>query len=67
MPLTVKNIKYAETAAAIDLAWMVDEGMADKIEAQGTTEGRNRLRLLINIIKAGSIFDYSLMVLWGAE
>jgi phage gp46-like protein len=68
MPLTVKNIKNAEAAAVLDLAWMVEEGLADKVEASGSTKGKNRFHLEINLIKSGtSIFDYSFNTIWGAE
>jgi phage gp46-like protein len=66
MPLTVKNIKAAEDAAVLDLAWMVEEGIADKVEATGSTEGKNRFRIAINITKSGiNIFNDSFNVLWG--
>jgi phage gp46-like protein len=54
MPLTVKNIKNAEAAAVLDLAWMVEEGLADKVEASGSTAGKNRFHLEINLIKSGT-------------
>jgi phage gp46-like protein len=68
IPLTVKNIKAAENAAVLDLAWMVEEGIANKVEATGSTEGKNRFRIAINIIKSGtSIFNDSFNTLWGVE
>jgi phage gp46-like protein len=68
MPLTVKNIKRAEDAAVLDLAWMVEEGLADKVEASGSTQGKNRFHLEINLIKSGkNIFEYSFNTIWGAE
>jgi phage gp46-like protein len=67
-PLTVKNIKDAETAAVLDLSWMVDEGLADKVEAIGSTEGKNRLFVEIHLIKSGgSIFNYNFETIWGGE
>jgi phage gp46-like protein len=68
MPLTVKNIKAAEDAAVLDLAWMVEEGIADKVEADGSTEGKNRFCIAVNIIKSEtSIYKGSFNTLWGAE
>jgi phage gp46-like protein len=67
-PLTVKNIKDAETAATLDLSWMVEEGLADKIEAIGSTKGRNRFNIEIHLIKSGeSIFNYNFDTIWGSE
>jgi phage gp46-like protein len=66
MPLTVKNIKNAEAAAVLDLAWMVEEGLADKVEASGSTAGKNRFHLEIDLIKSGtSIFIYNFDTKWG--
>jgi phage gp46-like protein len=68
MPLTVKNIKRAEDAAVLDLAWMVEEELVDKVEAGGSTQGKNRFHLDINLIKLGtSIFEYGFNTIWGAE
>jgi phage gp46-like protein len=65
MPLTVKNLKEAETAAELDLAWMIKEGIAEKIEASGSTEGKNRFRLLVKISNSGTtIYENSYSVLW---
>jgi phage gp46-like protein len=65
MPLTVKNVREAETAAELDLAWMIKEGIAEKIEASGTTEGKNRFRLLVKISNSGTtIYENSYSVLW---
>jgi phage gp46-like protein len=65
-PLTVKNIRDAEAAAVLDLAWMVEDGIADKVETSGSTEGQNRLYLIINLIKEKKIIsDYSLNTIWG--
>jgi phage gp46-like protein len=67
MPLTVKNIRRAEDAAVLDLAWMVEEGLADKVEASGSTQGKNRFCLEINLSKSEtSIFEYSFNTIWGA-
>jgi phage gp46-like protein len=66
IPLTVKNIKYAEEAAKQDLDWMVKSGIIDEIVATGNTEGRNRLKLFIKLNKAGkSFFESSYGTMWG--
>jgi phage gp46-like protein len=66
MPLTVKNIRNAESAAGLDLAWMVEEGLADTVEASGSTKGEKRFHMEIHLIKSGaSIFDYNLDTVWG--
>jgi phage gp46-like protein len=66
MPLTVKNVKNAEAAAVLDLAWMVEEGFADEVEASGSTKGKNLFQLDINLIKSGtSIFYYGFNTTWG--
>jgi phage gp46-like protein len=68
MPLTIKNIRRAEDAAVLDLVWMVEEGLADKVEANGSTQGKNRFHLDINLLKSEtSIFEYSFNTTWGAE
>jgi phage gp46-like protein len=68
MPLTVKNIRKVEDAAALDLAWMVEEGLVDKVETSGSTQGKNRFHLDISLIKSGtSIFEYNFNTIWGAE
>jgi phage gp46-like protein len=68
MPLTVKNIKDAEAAAVLDLAWMVEEGLADKVDANGTAKGKNYFQLDVNLLKSGtSIFSYGFNTAWGAE
>jgi phage gp46-like protein len=65
MPLTVKNIKEAETAAEMDLAWLIKEGIAEEIEASGATEGKNRFRLTVKASSGGTtIYENSYGVLW---
>jgi phage gp46-like protein len=63
--LTVKNISTAEDAVKLDLAWVIKEGIADKVDASGMTEGKNRFRLSINISKEGlTLYDNSYSLLW---
>jgi phage gp46-like protein len=65
-PMTVKNIKYAEEAACQDLKWVIDEGIADKINATGRAEGKNKLRLYVQALKEGeSVYKSNYGVLWG--
>jgi phage gp46-like protein len=65
--MTVKNIKNAEEAARQDLKWAVDEGIVDKINITGRTEGKNRFRLYIQALKAEElVYESNYGVLWGA-
>jgi phage gp46-like protein len=66
LPLTVKNIKAAETAAKLDLAWVIDQGIADKIEAEGRTGEKNYFVLEVQILKnENTVFENSYALLWG--
>jgi phage gp46-like protein len=65
-PMTIKNIKYAEEMARQDLNWVIDEGIADEINVSGISEGNNRFRLYIQVLKAGkSVYESNYGVLWG--
>jgi phage gp46-like protein len=65
-PMTVKNIKYAEEAAKQDLKWVIDEGIADKINVTGRAEGENKFRLYVQILKEGkSVYESNYGALWG--
>ena len=67
MPMTVKNMKDAETKAALDLHWAIDEGIVDEIVITSRAEKTNYMRLFIEAKKAGdSIFETDYGVLWGA-
>jgi phage gp46-like protein len=67
MPMTVKNIKDAKDMASLDLEWIADEGIADEIKIDARSEGINRLRLFVQVIKAGkTIYETDYGVLWGA-
>jgi phage gp46-like protein len=66
-PMTIKNMKDAEEAARQDLKWVIDEGIADKINVTGRSEGKNKFRLYVEALKAGkSVYEGNYGVLWGA-
>ena len=65
LPMTSKNIQKAEGAAKLDLKWMVNEGIADKINAYGNVKGKNRFELKIEIIARGNtIYDNTFSMFW---
>jgi phage gp46-like protein len=64
LPMTVKNIRAAEDAARLDLAWLIEEGIADEITATGISEGAKRFRLEARVNKSGAELyagDYGLL------
>lgn len=65
LPLSVKNIRKAETAAALDLEWLKSEGAADEIIAEGKTRGKNIFALKIEIKNSGtSLYEKEFSLLW---
>jgi phage gp46-like protein len=67
LPMSSKNIQEAETAASLDLKWISDEGMADKIEVSGTPASRNKFHLYVNIKTSGkSIYENTFALFWEA-
>ena len=65
LPLSVTNIRKAETAAALDLDWLKTEGVADEIVADGKTKGRNTFVLKIEIKNTGkSLYEKEFALLW---
>lgn len=67
VPLTSKNVKLAEGKVIQDLQWMIDDGIADSIEAEIQVVGRKDINLKIVIAKFGEVIEagnYSLQ--WGA-
>jgi phage gp46-like protein len=65
LPMTAKNIQEAETAAGLDLKWLVDEGAADKIIAAGKATGRNGFAITIEILSGGkSIYENTFSLFW---
>jgi len=68
MPLCVKNIKAAEAAAIMDLQWIIDLGIADKIESECRTGERGILILTIRILKdQNTLFENSYVTSWTAK
>ena len=66
LPLSVKNIRKAETAAALDLEWLKSDGVADEIIAAGKTKGRNSFVLRIEIKNKGQkLYEKEFALLWG--
>lgn len=65
LPLSIKNIRKAETAAALDLEWLKSEGAADEIIAAGKTKGRNSFVLRIEIKNKGQkLYEKEFALLW---
>jgi phage gp46-like protein len=65
LPMTTKNIQDAETAASLDLKWLVDAPAADKIIVTGRATGRNRFALTIDIRAGGeSIYKNTFSLFW---
>ena len=59
LPLTTKNIFLAEQAAKEDLAWMIDEGIADEIVTNIKVVDRFRCELEVIIKKNGELIEKS--------
>jgi phage gp46-like protein len=67
LPMTTKNILEAEDAARLDLKWITDEGIADKIEATGRAQSRNRFILTVRIIAGGAeLYANAFPLFWEA-
>jgi phage gp46-like protein len=67
-PMTVKNIKEAETAAALDLKWFIDEKIADEVDIYGRAIGKNKFNLTIELRKdIRTLFKNTYFLLWGVE
>lgn len=67
VPLITKNVELAEHKVKQDLQWMIDDGIADSIEAEIQVVGRKDINLKIVIAKYGEVIEagnYSLQ--WGA-
>ena len=66
LPLSVKNIRKAETAAALDLEWLKLEGVADEIIADGKTKGKNTFVLGVEVKSKGQqLYQKEFALLWG--
>ena len=67
MPMTVKNIKDAESMAELDLKWAIEEGVVDEINAFIRSEGINKIRLFVEAKKDGEfVYKSNFGALWGA-
>jgi phage gp46-like protein len=67
-PMTVKNIKEAETAAALDLNWFISEKIADGISVYGQAAGKHKFNLTVEIKKdIRTIFKNVYHLLWGVK
>ena len=65
LPLSVKNIRKAETAAVLDLEWLKNEGVADEIITEGKTRGKNIFALKIEIKNNGkSLYEKEFSLFW---
>jgi phage gp46-like protein len=66
LPMTVKNIKEAETAALLDLKWFKDEKIADEITANIRATGKHKIVLEIEIKKdLNTLFENAYTLQWG--
>ena len=66
LPLSVKNIRKAETAAVLDLEWLKSEGVADEIIADGKTKGKNTFMLKVEVKSKGQqLYQKEFALLWG--
>jgi phage gp46-like protein len=67
LPMTTKNILDAEDAARLDLKWMIDEGIADKIETSGRALSHNRFAMAVHITAGGKdIYTHTFAQFWEA-
>jgi phage gp46-like protein len=65
IPMTTKNILEANNAAELDLKWIVDEGIADKVTASGKAGQGNQFLLTVDIQESGnSIYENTFAVFW---
>jgi phage gp46-like protein len=67
LPMTTKNIQEAESAARIDLKWIIDEGIAEKIIVSGRALSRTKFALYVDIQAGGnSIYEHTFALFWKA-
>jgi phage gp46-like protein len=67
LPMTTKNIPKAEDAARLDLKWIIDEGIADKIEVSGRALSHIRFALAVHITAGGKdIYAHTFALFWEA-
>lgn len=68
IPATPANLRKAIQAASDDLAWFISDGIADSVPVQGSLVERNRLQLIIEIIKDGEkLAEFKWLQNWLAE
>jgi phage gp46-like protein len=67
LPMTTKNIQEAESAARLDLKWVIDEGIAEKIIVLGRALSRTKFALYVDIQAGGnSIYEHTFLLFWKA-
>ena len=65
LPMTSKNILKAESAAQLDLEWMIEEGIADEVIASGRATGKNKFELKVEIKAHGeTIYSNKYSMFW---
>jgi phage gp46-like protein len=65
--MTTKNIQEAEAAARLDLKWIIDEGIAEKIIVTGRAVALNKFALRVDIQAGGkSIYENTFALFWKA-
>ena len=67
LPMTTKNIVEAETAASLDLKWIIDEGIGEKITVSGNASGHNTFTLRVAVQLDGeNRYKNDFSLLWKA-
>jgi phage gp46-like protein len=67
LPMTTKNIQEAEAAANLDLKWITDEGIAEKVIVSGRAASRNKFTMRVDIQAGGkSIYENTFSLFWRA-
>jgi phage gp46-like protein len=64
-PMTTKTIAEAEDCAKLDLKWLVDERIADKIFIEGRAGNGNKFYLRVDVQASGkSIYENTYSLFW---
>jgi phage gp46-like protein len=67
LPMTAKNIQEAENAAALDLKWIIEEGIARSVDIDGRAGTGNKFFLNIAARADGkSIYENTFALFWKA-
>ena len=67
LPMTSKNILAARNAAFLDLKWIIDEKIANKIDVSGRASGNKLFKLGILIISEDkTIYNNAFSLFWEA-